>query len=82
MVGVLATGVALATIHVERWPPLLGTRYGYLLLGKIACIAAVLVLAARDRGCGPGPRHRTRSANSRVGSLWRPALASRCSHWP
>jgi putative copper resistance protein D len=49
MVGVLATGVALATIHVERWPPLLGTRYGYLLLGKIACIAAVLVLAARLR---------------------------------
>jgi putative copper resistance protein D len=49
MLGILGTGVTLAAIHVERWPPLLGTAYGYLLLGKVMCITAVLALAARLR---------------------------------
>jgi putative copper resistance protein D len=46
---IIATGGALAWVHVERWPALLATRYGALLLAKLALLTTVLWMAARLR---------------------------------
>jgi putative copper resistance protein D len=46
---IVAGGIALALIHVQRWPALLGTRYGQLLLLKLLLLVAVLALAAHLR---------------------------------
>jgi putative copper resistance protein D len=49
MLAIMASGIWLAVIQVERWSALCGTVYGYLLLAKIALLVAVLWLAARLR---------------------------------
>jgi putative copper resistance protein D len=49
VLAIVATGVVLAVIQVERWPPLFGTAYGHLLIAKVAALCAVLWLAARLR---------------------------------
>jgi putative copper resistance protein D len=45
----LASGVWNTVIHVGNVAGLLGTTYGYLLLGKLALVPAILVLAAVNR---------------------------------
>jgi putative copper resistance protein D len=50
IIGLLgATGTWLAIIHVGNVAGLLGTRYGQLLLGKLALLALALGLAAVNR---------------------------------
>jgi putative copper resistance protein D len=49
MLAIVGSGILLAVIQVERWPALLGTVYGYLLIAKVAALCAVLWLAARLR---------------------------------
>jgi putative copper resistance protein D len=49
MAVIAAGGAVLALVHVERWPALLGTRYGQLLTLKLLLLAAVLALAERLR---------------------------------
>jgi putative copper resistance protein D len=49
MTVIAASGAALALVHVERWPALMGTRYGQLLMLKLLLLAGVLALAARLR---------------------------------
>lgn len=68
---IVASGVALAFVHVERWPALLGTRYGAILLAKILLLIIVLALAAKLRWrllpalrAGDGAQ-----------------IALRCAHW-
>lgn len=46
MIGIVATGVILATDDVAAWPGLFATDYGRLLLAKIAFVAAVILCAA------------------------------------
>jgi len=46
---ILLSGVVLAVTHVERWPALLATRYGVLLLAKLALLALALGMAAKLR---------------------------------
>jgi putative copper resistance protein D len=46
---IVLSGIALALAQVERWPALLGTRYGALLLLKLALLCMVLCMAARLR---------------------------------
>ena len=47
--GVVATGAANAWFQVGSVPALVGTRYGWLLLAKVALLVPVLVLAGRNR---------------------------------
>ena len=68
---IVASGVALAVVHVERWPALLGTRYGAILLGKILLLIIVLALAARLRW-RLLPALRTGDSAQ---------IALRCTHW-
>jgi putative copper export protein/mono/diheme cytochrome c family protein len=49
MIGVVATGVILATKDVATWPGLFATDYGLLLLSKIALVVAVILCAAAIR---------------------------------
>jgi putative copper resistance protein D len=49
MAAIVASGLWLALLHVERWPALFGTRYGVLLLAKCALLAGAIALAARLR---------------------------------
>jgi putative copper export protein/mono/diheme cytochrome c family protein/peroxiredoxin len=49
MGAIILTGALLAVTHVERWPALLATRYGYLLLAKLLFLMLVLAMAARLR---------------------------------
>ena len=49
MAGIVLSGTLLAITHIERWPALLATRYGVLLLVKIGLLALVLSMAARLR---------------------------------
>jgi putative copper resistance protein D len=46
MLVIVATGIFLAIENVGAWPGLVATEYGWLLIGKIACIAAVLICAS------------------------------------
>jgi putative copper resistance protein D len=49
MLGIVLSGVWLALAHVERWPALLGTAYGAVLLAKIALLGGIIALAASLR---------------------------------
>jgi len=49
MGAIVLSGVVLAVTHVERWPALLATRYGALLLAKLALLALALGMAAKLR---------------------------------
>lgn len=49
MAAIVLSGTLLAVTHVERWPALLATRYGVLLLVKIGLLALVLSMASRLR---------------------------------
>lgn len=49
MVAIGASGAWLAIAHVARWPALLATPYGLLLLAKLAALGVVLALAAHLR---------------------------------
>src|SRR5262245_29648834 len=49
MIAIMLSGTLLALTHVERWPALLATRYGVLLLVKIGLLALVLSIAAKLR---------------------------------
>jgi len=46
---IVVSGVLLAITHVERWPALLATQYGALLLAKLSLLVLVLAMAARLR---------------------------------
>lgn len=50
VVGVLAlTGLALAVVQLERFSALIETSYGVILCVKLALVACLLLLAARNR---------------------------------
>jgi putative copper resistance protein D len=49
MLLVIATGSANAWFQVRSVPALVGTRYGWLLLLKVALLAPILALAQRNR---------------------------------
>ena len=49
MLAIVASGASLALAQVERWPALLGTPYGQLLMTKVLLLVGVLILAARLR---------------------------------
>jgi putative copper resistance protein D len=49
MGAILVSGALLAVTHVERWPALIATQYGALLLVKLVLLMLVLVMAARLR---------------------------------
>ncbi len=49
MGAILISGALLAVTHVERWPALLATQYGALLLAKLLLLLLVLAMAARLR---------------------------------
>ena len=49
MLLLVASGVWLALTHVERWPALLATRYGHLVVLKAVLLGAVLAMAAQLR---------------------------------
>ncbi len=49
MAAIVASGLWLALLHVERWPALFGTRYGLLLLAKGTLLVGAVALAARLR---------------------------------
>lgn len=49
MLLVVGTGVANAWFQVGSVPALVGTRYGWLLLAKVALLIPILVLARRNR---------------------------------
>jgi copper transport protein len=50
VIGVLAlTGIALAAVQLESFGALVTTRYGIILSTKLALVAALLALAARNR---------------------------------
>jgi putative copper resistance protein D len=49
MLLVVATGSANAWFQVGTFPALVGTRYGWLLLAKVALLAPILLLAWRNR---------------------------------
>ena len=49
MGAILISGALLAVTHVERWPALLATQYGALLLAKLLLLVLVLAMAARLR---------------------------------
>jgi copper transport protein len=50
VVGLLAlTGLPLAVVQLESFPALFETRYGFILLIKLALIILMLLLAARHR---------------------------------
>jgi putative copper export protein len=49
MAVVVATGTLLAVAHLGGWPALLATRYGLLLLAKLALLGGALAVAARIR---------------------------------
>ena len=49
MGAILISGTLLAVMHVERWPALLATQYGALLLAKLLLLMLVLAMAARLR---------------------------------
>jgi putative copper resistance protein D len=67
----LAAGAALAFIHVERWPALIATRYGVVLLAKLAALACALVLAAKLR----------RELLPALLEVRSQALSRRCARW-
>ncbi|WP_439408598.1 CopD family protein [Bradyrhizobium sp. DASA03076] len=46
MLLVVATGVTLAIENVGTWPGLVATEYGWLLMGKLACVGMALICAA------------------------------------
>ena len=49
MLLVVATGSANAWFQVGSFPALVGTRYGWLLLAKVALLVPILLLAWRNR---------------------------------
>lgn len=49
MLLIVFSGVWIGVVHVDTFPALLGTRYGYILIAKLTLLAVVLVLAARLR---------------------------------
>jgi putative copper resistance protein D len=65
MLGIGASGLLLVLVHVQRWPALVATPYGGLLLAKLGLLAAVLALAARLRArLALGLRNRAFDAHS------------------
>jgi len=70
MAAIAAGGVVLAVVHVQRWPALLGTRYGQLLLLKLLLLAAVLGLAAHLRWRLLPALQAGRAGSSRRCSAW------------
>jgi len=49
MLLIVASGTWIGVVHVENFPALLGTRYGYILIVKIIVLGVVLVLASQLR---------------------------------
>ena len=49
MAAIVGSGLLLGVTHVERWPALLATDYGHLLLLKVLLLLGVLVMAAKLR---------------------------------
>jgi copper transport protein len=57
--GLLATGTVNAVLRLERWSDLWDSRYGVILLVKLALVATVLTVAAVSRSAvrrGAEPR--------------------------
>jgi putative copper resistance protein D len=69
MIGLLATGLWNTWTHVGDFPSLVGTRYGLLLLGKLAVLALVLGLAAFNR------RRLLPALSGPAAAVGRPAMA-------
>jgi putative copper resistance protein D len=68
MVIVIGTGICNAVVQVAGVPALVGTRYGWLLLGKLGALAAVLALAAVNRARLP-------LLSGEAATVGRPAMA-------
>jgi putative copper resistance protein D len=69
MLVIVATGLWNAWVQVAGVPALIGTRYGWLLLGKLALLVPILVLAGMNR------RRLLPALSGDGATLGRPAMA-------